>query len=103
MIVSGGFNIYSVEVEDALLTHPNVHEAAVIGIPDEQFGEAVIAYVVAKDGAAPGEDALIDHCRSQIASYKKPRRIQLIKSLPRNSTGKVAKNVLREQLKISEN
>ena len=97
MIVSGGLNIYSVEVEDALLTHPSVHEAAVIGVPDADFGEAVMAYVVAKDGAMLGEDALIEHCRQHIASYKKPRHIRIVDALPRNTTGKVAKPILREQ------
>lgn len=97
MIVSGGLNIYSCEVEDALLAHPAINEAAVIGVPDDEFGEAVIAYVVSKkDGAPPGEDALIDHCRSHIASYKKPRHVRFVDTLPRNSTGKVAKHRLRE-------
>lgn len=96
MIVSGGLNIYSCEVEDALLTHPSISEAAVIGVPDDEFGEAVMAYVVAKNGAPPGEDALIDHCRSRIASYKKPRYVQFVDTLPRNSTGKIAKHRLRE-------
>ncbi|MDA0652613.1 MAG: AMP-binding protein [Proteobacteria bacterium] len=97
MIVSGGLNIYSVEVEDALLNHPAIHEAAVIGVPDAEFGEAVMAFVVAKDGATPGEDALIEHCRQHIASYKKPRHIRFVDSLPRNTTGKVAKPLLRGQ------
>jgi acyl-CoA synthetase (AMP-forming)/AMP-acid ligase II len=96
MIVSGGLNIYSVEVEDALLAHPAVREAAVIGVPDAEFGEAVMAYVVAKDGTMPGEDALIEHCRTRIASYKKPRHIRIVDALPRNTTGKVAKHLLRE-------
>jgi acyl-CoA synthetase (AMP-forming)/AMP-acid ligase II len=102
MIVSGGLNIYSVEVEDALLNHPAVHEAAVIGVPDAEFGEAIMAYVVAKDGATPGEDALIEHCRQHIASYKKPRHIRFVDSLPRNTTGKVAKPLLRDQAASSD-
>jgi acyl-CoA synthetase (AMP-forming)/AMP-acid ligase II len=96
MIVSGGLNIYSCEVEDALLLHPSVGEAAVIGVPDDEFGEAVMAYVVAKGEKRPGEDILIDHCRSHIASYKKPKHVRFVESLPRNSTGKVAKHLLRD-------
>ena len=96
MIVSGGLNIYSREVEDALLTHPAVKEAAVVGVPDADFGEAVMAYVIPADGAPPEETALIDHCRTQIASYKKPRHIRIVDTLPRNTTGKVAKHLLRE-------
>ena len=96
MIVSGGLNIYSVEVEHALLSHPAIHEAAVIGVPDSDFGEAVMAYVVAKEGALPAEDALIEHCRQHIASYKKPRHIRFVDALPRNATGKIAKHRLRE-------
>ena len=102
MIVSGGLNIYSCEVEDALLLHPAVNEAAVIGVPDDKFGEAVMAYVVTRDGAQPGEKALIDHCRTQIASYKKPRYVQFVDSLPRNSTGKIAKHRLRDMPSADE-
>lgn len=102
MIVSGGLNIYSCEVEDALLLHPSVNEAAVIGVPDEEFGEAVMAYVVTKDGTQPGEKALIDHCRSRIASYKKPRYVQFVDSLPRNGTGKIAKHQLRKMPATNE-
>jgi len=95
MIVSGGLNIYSREVEDALLSHPGVREAAVIGVPDAKFGETVLAYVVASGDPAPAEDLLIEHCRTCIASYKKPRFIRFVDELPRNSTGKVAKHELR--------
>jgi acyl-CoA synthetase (AMP-forming)/AMP-acid ligase II len=96
MIVSGGLNIYSREVEDALLAHPAVQEAAVVGIPDAEFGEAVVAFIVPSNGATATETDLIEHCRSLIASYKKPRHVRFIDTLPRNSTGKVAKPVLRE-------
>jgi acyl-CoA synthetase (AMP-forming)/AMP-acid ligase II len=98
MIVSGGLNIYSCEVEDALLLHPAVSEAAVIGVPDGEFGEAVMAFVVPRDGETPDADMLIEHCRAHIASYKKPRHVRLVDALPRNSTGKVAKPALREQV-----
>src|SRR3981081_2112017 len=75
MIVSGGENIYSREVEEALLTHPAVLQAAVIGVPDSHWGESVKACVVLRPACAASEDELIAHCRSLIASYKKPRSI----------------------------
>ena len=97
MIISGGLNIYSREVEDALTSHISVLEAAVIGIPDIKFGEAVMAFVICKDPKTmPSKDELISHCQKIIASYKKPRHIQFVDQLPRNSTGKVAKAELRK-------
>jgi len=96
MIISGGENIYSREVEEALLTHPLIFETAVIGVPDEKWGETVLAFVVCR-GAQPSESELIEHCRSQIASYKKPSAIRFIDALPRiSSTNKVDKKKLRE-------
>jgi acyl-CoA synthetase (AMP-forming)/AMP-acid ligase II len=96
MIISGGENIYSREVEEALLTHPAVFETAVIGVPDEKWGESVMAFVVCRNGQ-PGADELIEHCRTQIASYKKPNAIKFLESLPRvPSTNKVDKKKLRE-------
>jgi acyl-CoA synthetase (AMP-forming)/AMP-acid ligase II len=97
MILSGGLNIYSKEVERALESHPAVAEAAVIGVPDPRFGEAVCAYVIARPGAAVTGDALIEHCRARIASYKKPRHVRIVDALPRNSTGKVLKEELRRR------
>ncbi|MBV7486839.1 AMP-binding protein [Bordetella sp. BOR01] len=98
MIVSGGENIYSSEVERALERHPAVLEAAVIGIPDAQWGEAVHACVVLRPDAAPvSGQALIDHCRSLIASYKKPRSIQFLDALPRlQHVQKIDKGALRK-------
>lgn len=96
MIISGGLNIYSREVEAALTSHDTVLEAAVIGVPDAKFGEAVMAFVICKDPRTiPSEDALISHCQKVIASYKKPRHIRFVDQLPRNSTGKVSKVELR--------
>ena len=84
MIISGGENIYSSEVERALESHPSVLESAVIGIPDERWGEAVHAFVVCRQGSEiPSFNALIDHCKQQIASYKKPKSIQFLVVLPR--------------------
>lgn len=97
MVLSGGYNIYSKEVELAIQSHPAVRDAAVIGVPDPLFGEAVAAYVELNDGARVDAQAIIDHCRESIASYKKPKHVFFVPALPRNSTGKVLKTQLREQ------
>ena len=97
MIVSGGLNIYSREVEDALETHNAVNEAAVVPVPDPKFGESVFAFVTFEQGQSASETELIEHCRSLIASYKKPSFVKQIDALPRNSTGKVVKISLRKQ------
>src|SRR5713226_6463050 len=78
MIISGGENIYSVEVENALYTHPAVLEAAVVGIPDDTWGEAVHAVVVCKPGMSVGEEELIGHVRTLIAGYKVPRSVEFL-------------------------
>ena len=96
MVISGGFNVYSKEVEAALGSHPEVAEAAVIGVPDETFGEAVAAFVEPKSGARPSAEALIEHCRAHLASYKKPKHVYFVDALPKNSTGKVLKTELRK-------
>ena len=97
MIVSGGENVYSVEPERALFLHPAVREAAVIGIPSEQWGEAVHAVVVLKDGASATAEELIAHCRTLIGGYKCPRSIEFrADPLPVTPVGKVRKNVLRD-------
>ena len=95
MIVSGGENIYSTEVEDALATHPAVHEAAVFGVPDPRWGEAVYAVVFARQHMTP--DELAAHCRERIAGFKVPRRIELrTEPLPKSAAGKILKRDLRE-------
>ena len=96
MIVSGGENIYSTEVEAALFAHPDVVDAAVIGIPDEKYGEVVKACIVKKEGSNVTEDDLISFCKDRIASYKKPQSVDFIDEVPRNASGKVLKKVLRE-------
>ncbi|MES2631341.1 MAG: long-chain fatty acid--CoA ligase [Pseudomonadota bacterium] len=96
MIVSGGENVYSVEVERVLYAHPAVREAAVVGIPHERWGEAVHAVVVLKQGAAASSDELIAHCRLSIGGYKCPRSIEFrSEPLPTTHVGKIRKNVLR--------
>jgi acyl-CoA synthetase (AMP-forming)/AMP-acid ligase II len=95
MIVSGGENIYSWEVEEALRHHPAVAEAAVIAIPDAQWGEAVKACIVLRDGVTTDADELIEYCRTRIGSYKKPRSIDFMAALPRLFNGKIDKKALR--------
>ncbi len=97
MIVSGGENIYSREVEEALVTHPAVEHAAAIGVPDARWGESVKACVVLRPGHATTEAELIEHCRSLIASYKKPRSVDFVDALPRLFNGKVDKKTLRAE------
>ena len=96
MIKTGGENVYSKEVEDVLYTHPAVGEAAVIGVPDEKWGEAVKALIVAKDGDKATPEEIVAHCRKRIAGFKCPKSIEFIDILPRTSLGKVDKQKLRE-------
>jgi acyl-CoA synthetase (AMP-forming)/AMP-acid ligase II len=95
MIISGGENIYSWEVEEALRHHPAVAEAAVIGVPDPQWGESVKACIVLKAGSSVSEEELIELCRSRLGSYKKPRSVDFTTALPRLASGKIDKKVLR--------
>jgi long-chain acyl-CoA synthetase len=95
MIISGGENVFPAEVEAALAEHPDVAEVAVIGVPDERWGEAVHAVVVAAPGTAPSGPDLIDWIRTRIAHFKCPRTIEFADALPRNATGKVVKTDLR--------
>jgi acyl-CoA synthetase (AMP-forming)/AMP-acid ligase II len=96
MIVSGGENIYPAEVENALMLHPAVADGAVIGVPDEQWGEAVKACVVLKPGASATEAGIVDFMRSRIAHFKCPKTVDFVAAIPRNPTGKILKRVLRE-------
>lgn len=98
LIISGGYNIYPREVEEVLLLHPAVAEVAVFGMADPDFGEQVVAAVVLHTGAAASSEALIEHCKAQLAAYKKPRQVVFVASLPRNALGKVQKHLLREGL-----
>ena len=97
MIITGGENVYSVEVESVLSTHPAVLEVAVIGVPSEQWGEAVKAAVVLRAGSAATEQELIAFCRDKIAGYKIPKSVDFsAEPLPKTSTGKPAKRRLRD-------
>jgi acyl-CoA synthetase (AMP-forming)/AMP-acid ligase II len=95
VIISGGENVSSIEVEDALMSHPAVKEVAVIGIPDEKWGELVTALVVT-DGGEVTSGELIAHCRQSLAGYKCPKRVEFVDQLPRTATGKLQKFKLRE-------
>jgi fatty-acyl-CoA synthase len=95
MIVSGGENIAGSEVERVLYEHDAVLEAAVVGRPDERWGEVPVAFVVLKDGSTTTPDELVEHCRSQLARFKVPKAVTLIDALPRNPSGKVLKRELR--------
>jgi long-chain acyl-CoA synthetase len=98
MIVTGGENVYCGEVEAVIYEHPAVREAAVLGIPDPQWGELVMACVVLKPGKALGADELIAHCRRSLANYKTPRRIEFTEGeLPKSGSGKILKRILRER------
>jgi len=97
VIISGGENIYSREVEEAALTHPSVSECAVIGIPDDTWGESVCAVITLAPGQTVSEAELIEHVRSQIASYKKPKQVIVIDALPKLVTGKINKLELRHR------
>jgi len=96
MIISGGENVFPREVEDLLADHPVVHEAAVIGVPDDEFGQRLKAFVVLAAAGAASEDDLKKHVRDHLARYKVPREIVFLEELPRNPTGKVLKRVLRD-------
>ena len=95
MVISGGVNIYPREVEEVLFTHPDVADVAVIGVPDETWGERLKAFVVPREGAAFTAETLAAHCAGRIASYKIPKDLTLVHALPRNANGKVLKTELR--------
>jgi long-chain acyl-CoA synthetase len=97
MIVSGGENVYPVEVEEALAQHPAVAEVAVIGVPHERWGETVKALVVCRDGAQVDAEELVAFARGRLAGYKLPRALAFVDALPRTASGKVLKRELRSR------
>jgi malonyl-CoA/methylmalonyl-CoA synthetase len=98
LIISGGYNVYPKEIEYVIDEIPGVLESAVIGVPHPDFGEAVVAVVVMRDGAVIAEATMIDSLKTRIANFKVPKRVHFVPELPRNTMGKVQKNMLREQL-----
>lgn len=104
LIISGGVNIYPAEVDAVLLEHPAIADAATIGLPDEEWGETVVAVVELQEGWASGPDLaeeLRDHCRGHLAHFKCPRRIEFVDQLPRQDNGKIYKRLLRDQLRAT--
>jgi long-chain acyl-CoA synthetase len=97
MIVSGGENVYPIEVEEVLAQHPDVADVTVIGVPDERWGEAVKALIIARDGREPPPEELIAFARERLAGYKLPRSIAFVDAFPRTPTGKILKRELRER------
>lgn len=97
MIITGGENVYSIEVENVLYEHPKVLEAAVIGIRDEVWGERIVAIIVPKRNETPTEEEIIMQCRKKLAAFKAPKEVLLVKELPKTESGKIRKKVLREK------
>jgi acyl-CoA synthetase (AMP-forming)/AMP-acid ligase II len=97
MIITGGENVYSREVEEVVYTHPAVSEAAVIGLPDPVWGETVAAVVVLREGTSATEDEIIAVCRDRLAGFKKPKRVVFVDELPKTVSGKILKRHLRDR------
>ena len=99
MIVSGGENVYPIEVEKTLAAHDDVAEAAVLGVDDEKFGQRLEAFVVLRPGAAATPDELKQHVREHLANFKVPRAITVLDELPRGTTGKISRKELQDRAK----
>ena len=97
IVISGGENISTIEVEQAIVAHESVAEAAVVGMPDDKWGQRPLAYVVLGPGAEVDEAGLIAFVKTRIASYKAPSAVEFVDALPTTSTGKIRKNALRER------
>lgn len=102
MIIAGGFNIYPREIDEVLFLHPKVAEAVAVGIRDPYRGETVKAYIVPKQGEAPGEDEIINFCREKLAPYKVPKMVEFRESLPKSAVGKILRKILREEEEAKE-
>jgi long-chain acyl-CoA synthetase len=101
LIIRGGFNVYPRHVEDALLEHPAVEEAAVVGRPDPAFGEEVAAFVTLRTGSHADEAEVLAFCRARLAKFETPKEIHIVRSLPRSPIGKILKKDLRARLASS--
>ena len=97
MILTGGENVYSTEVENILYLHPAILEAAVVGVPDETWGEMIKAIIVLKEGMEATEEEIIDFCKERLARFKAPKSVEFYPELPKTGSGKIAKRKLREQ------
>ena len=98
MVKSGGISIYPLEIESILYSHPDVLEAAVIGVPDAEWGEAVKAVVVLREGSRTAGAELIRFCKDRLAAYKVPKSVEIVSSLPHTEVGKVAKETLKQMI-----
>ena len=96
VIISGGENVSSIEVEDCLYQHPAIAECAVIGVPDEKWGETVKALIVLREGQTATADDILGHCRDRMSHFKCPTSVDMVESLPRTATGKLQKFKLRQ-------
>ncbi len=101
MVITGGRNVYSVEVEHSVASHPAVADCAVVGSPHEEYGESIVAAVVLVPGAELDLDGLREHCLTQLSRYKVPHVLRIVDAIPRNASGKILKHVLREELRAS--
>ncbi|WP_208028480.1 AMP-binding enzyme [Rhabdothermincola sediminis] len=97
MVISGGVNIYPREIEDCLHQHPDVADCAVFGVPDDRWGESLVAVVQRRAGSTLGQAEVVEWVRTNLADYKKPRRVDFVDELPRDPNGKVVKRRLRER------
>ena len=97
MIKSGGLNVYPAEVEKVLASHPDVIEAAIIGAPDERWGEKVVAFVASRGGARDTE-SIMAHCAANLAGFKRPKELHFVEALPKGPTGKILKRALRPEV-----
>jgi acyl-CoA synthetase (AMP-forming)/AMP-acid ligase II len=102
MIITGGENVYPYEVEKVLFEHPAILEAAVVGVQDKTWGEAVTAVVALKDGESATEDELIQFVKERIAGYKTPKRVVIVDSIPKTAVGKILRREVRESLESEE-
>ncbi|SFP80842.1 Acyl-CoA synthetase (AMP-forming)/AMP-acid ligase II [Amycolatopsis rubida] len=98
MIITGGFNVYPREIENVVAELPGIREVAVVGAPDERWGEAITAFVSAEPGNAVSADGVLAHCRARLGGYKVPKKVVFVEDLPKTGTGKIQKQILREKL-----
>ena len=97
MIIRGGENVYPREIEEFLYTHPQIQDVQVVGVPDEKYGEEIMAWVKLKPGAATTSEEVRDFCRGRIAHYKIPRYVKFVEAFPMTVTGKIQKFIMRDQ------
>ena len=97
MVIRGGENVYPREIEEFLYGHPDISDVAVIGVPDERYGEEIMAWVILREGSSADEESIRDYCRGRIAHFKVPRFVKIVDEFPMTVTGKVQKFKMRER------